>query len=119
MLNLGAFTGASKIIAFGLGGTAVFSGALLLIHKWLGRKSAQKEAEHKVSQAVTEEKINEATEEQKVITKKLQQAETASEESKKKVKDIARKAAIQMHNILKQDSIAKIDDEIGSDWGNL
>jgi flagellar biosynthesis component FlhA len=120
MFDLGIFTGSAKIVTFGLGGVALFGGLWLLIQKLTSGKSSDKRSVvHKIKQAVTQKKIEEVTKEQEVIVKQLKQAEQASEDSKEKIKKIVRKAAVEMNTILKEDSIAKIDDNIDDDWEKL
>jgi galactokinase/mevalonate kinase-like predicted kinase len=85
----------------------------------MNKKIKVKEITHKTKQQVLKEDLEEVTKEQEVIAKQLKQAEQASEESKQKVKTIARKAAVEMNKVLKEDSIAKIDAQIDSDWDDL
>jgi len=119
MPNLGIVSGASKIAVYGLGGVALFSGVMIFIQKFINKKPKEKEIAHAAKQEVLQENVEKVTKEQEVIQKQLKQAEQASEESKQKIQIIARKAAVEMNKVLKEDSIAKIDDQIDSDWNNL
>lgn len=120
MFDLGIFSGSAKIAFFGLGGVALFGGIWLLIQKFVhGKSSDKKSIVHKIKQAVLKEDLDNVTKEQKVITKQLKEAEKASEESKEKIKTIARKAAVEMNKVLKQESIAEIDNNIEEEWGKL
>lgn len=113
------FAGPGKIAIFGLGGVALFGGVMLFIQRFMGKKSEVREIAHAAKQEVLTENIEKVTKEQEVIQKQLKQAEEASVESKEKIKKIARKAAVEMNKVLKEDSIAKIDDQIDSDWEDL
>jgi galactokinase/mevalonate kinase-like predicted kinase len=118
-MDLGLFTGSGKIAFYGLGGVALFSGVMLLVQKFMNKKSEEKEISHEAVEQNIEEKIKEISKEQEVIQKQLKQAETASTESKEKIKKIAQKAAVDINKVLKEDSIAKIDEQIDSDWDKL
>lgn len=113
------FSGPGKIAFFGLGGVALFGGVMLFIQKFMGKKSEAREIAHTAVQKHIQTKVEKVTKEQEVIEKQLKQAEVATEESKEKIKVIARKAAVEMNKVLKEDSIAKISDQIDSDWEDL
>lgn len=119
MPDLGLLTGSAKIAVFGLGGVALFGGIMLFIQKFMNKKIKVREIVHETKQQVLKEDLEKVTKEQEVIAKQLKQAEVASEESKEKIKKIARKAAVDMNKVLKEDSIAKISDQIDSDWEDL
>lgn len=113
------FSGPGKIAIFGLGGVALFGGVMMFIQKFMGKRSEKREIAHNAVQEKIQQDIKKVTKEQEVIQKQLVQAEEASVESKEKIKKIARKAAVEMNKVLKEDSIAKIDDQIDSDWESL
>ena len=46
-------------------------------------------------------------------------SEKASKESKKKIDETLKKAAIDVNNILKEDNIANIDASIEDDWDDI
>lgn len=118
-MDLGILSGSGKIAIYGLGGVALFSGIMMLIQKFMGKKSETRKIAHTTKQEILKEDLEKISKEQEVIQKQLKQAEVASEESKEKIKVIARKAAVEMNKILKEDTIARIDDQIDSDWENL
>ena len=66
-----------------------------------------------------QEKIIKITKKQEVIAKQIEVAEKASDESKKKVDKILKKAAVEVNQILKEDNLAKIDQTIEDEWEDL
>lgn len=120
MFDLGILNGPAQIAIFGLGGVALFGGAWFLIQKFISGKSSEKRSiTHKIKQAVLKEDLDSVSKEQKVISKQLKQAEKASVKSREEIKTIAREAAVKINKVLKQDSIAEIDDMIEDEWENL
>jgi len=114
--------GAAKIGIFGLGSVALFGGLMLLLKRFMQKDSQEKNievAKHEGKQEQIQDQIVKITKEQEVLDKQIKMSETASEESKEKVKKIAQKAAVEMNSILKEDSIAKIDSVIDEEWENI
>ena len=116
---LEAIGGPAKIAVFGLGGAAIFGGAMLLFRRFTEKGGITRAALHKAFQSKKQEEIKEVTKKQEVLNKQLEMAEQASEDSKKRINEIAKKAAVEINQVLKEDSIAKIDEEIDKDWDDL
>ena len=114
-------TGPTKIAVFGLGTVGIVSLVMMLVQKFLKKSKAdiERETKHVVKQEQTEEKIKTITKEQEVLAKQVEVAESAAEDSKKKVKEIMKKASQEITETLKQDSIVKIDQQIEDDWSDL
>lgn len=112
----------ANIALYGLGGVAVFGGIFLIIQKFLSRDPGKKLKDllrKEKKQAVLEHDIKNITKEQQVIAAQVVAAEYASEETKKKIQDKLKKAAVEIQETLKQDGFAAIDDQIDEDWKNL
>jgi hypothetical protein len=111
-----------SIVTYGLGGVAVFGIVSIILQK-LASGSKVADAiqlfKHKESQDQAIEKVKTFTKEQEVVNKQLHAAEAASDESKKRVQQIVQKAAVDVQQVLKADSIQKVDDQIDDDWGKL
>lgn len=66
-----------------------------------------------------EEKIKKLTRKQEVIARQVKMAEGSSEESKKKVDQILKKAVKDVNRVLKEDNLEKIDQTINDEWEDL
>lgn len=113
--------GPLQIAMVGLGSVGLFGGVMLLIQKLTkkSKKDIEEETRHVVKQEQTQEKIKVITKEQEVLAKQVEVAESAADESRKKVKEIMKKASAEITETLKQDSIVKIDKQIEDDWNDL
>jgi len=65
------------------------------------------------------ENIEKTEEKQKVISVNVENKEKLAETTKTKIKEIEKKAAKEITEVLKEDSIAKIHKSIDSDWEDI
>jgi len=98
-------------------------GVLAAIAYWWSSKSDKKgdirNAVGAIFKKKTEAQIRDAEEKQKVVVAEIEKSEKLSEESKTKIKEIQKKAAKEIGVILKEESIAKIDEDIDKSWDDL
>lgn len=112
----------TNIVTYGLGGVAVFGILTMLLNKLAtGSKvsDALKMFKKEEKQKELAEKVKTLAKEQEVVVKQLKAAELASEDSKNKVQQIIRKAAVEAQRVLKEDSLQEIDSQIDEDWNKL
>lgn len=101
----------------GCGGLALI---VTFFMKWQrGDKSGILEEVHKVKQKFEIDKIKDVVKEQEVLSVNIKEKESLSKESVEKIKDIQKKAAKEVEEILKDDNIKRIHDQIDSDWEDL
>jgi len=98
-------------------------GILAAIAFWWSSRSDKssdiRKAAHKITHTISKKKIEEVEEKEKIVVAEIDKKEKISSESKKKIKDIQKKAAKEISSILKEESIAKIDEEIDRTWDDL
>lgn len=114
--------GPTTILMYGLGGTALVGIITMLLTKFTGRSKKKKLLDmfkKDKQQEDLQKEIKEVTKEQEVIKKQLQLADTASKETKQKIKKTLQKAAVEIQDTLKKEKISEIDAQIDSDWEDL
>jgi len=78
-----------------------------------------REAVHKITQKISREKISKIESDQTVVAVKVKNKESLAEESVTRIKDIQKKAAEEIEEVLKEDRIADIHKTIDEEWDNL
>jgi len=111
-----------EFILYGVGAVGLVGALALFLPKLLGKskktKILDKFKKDKKQKELQEEVVN-ITKEQKVIAEQLKASEHASEETKEVIKKKLQKAATEIQETLKQDSLSAIDDQIDEDWGKM
>ena len=97
---------------------ALAAGAYWLTSKG-DKKTAGREEASGILQKIGLQKVKDTEEKQKVVVAEIDKNEKLSEESKTKIKDIQKKAATEINTILKEESIAKIGEDIDKSWDEL
>jgi len=64
-------------------------------------------------------KVNTIEEKQGKLKVQIDNKESLSKESKKKIADIIKKSSKDIQNVLKQDDLKKIQNEIDEEWSNI
>lgn len=113
---------ASSIVLFGVGATALVGIITLISSKMASKSSGTKlldvfKKDQKQEELQTN--IKEVSKEQEVIVKQIELSQTASEETKEKIKKKLQQTAVEIQKTLKEDKISEIDKQIDSDWENL
>ena len=78
-----------------------------------------KEILKNIDQKRDHKKIDNINKKEEVIIRQIKLSEKASDESKKKINEITKKAVIEINNVLKEDSISVIDSIIEEDWDDI
>lgn len=98
-------------------------GGLSFIAYYLTSKGTEginiREAVHGLTQKLGQEKVNKIEEKQTVVKVEIENKEKLATESKEKIKEIQKKASEEIAEVLKQDNIAKIQDQIDEDWDEI
>lgn len=113
--------GAEHII-MGLAGVGGIGALFLFLPKLLGRSKKRKildEFKKDEKQKRLQDEVKVITKEQKVIAKQIEASEHASAETKEKIKKKLQKAAVEIQETLKEDSLSAIDDQIDDDWEGM
>jgi hypothetical protein len=111
-----------QTILMALGGVAGIGALFILLPKLLGRGGKDKildQFKKDEKQKRLQDEIIGITKEQQVIAAQIVASEHASAETKEKIKKKLQKAAIEIQQTLKEDSISVIDDQIDSDWEGM
>ena len=111
-----------NILTYGLGSVAIFGGISILFNKFIGsdsKKAFLEKFKKDEKQKELQENIEHIDKEQQVIASQVRITEKSAAETQVKVKNILRKAAVEIQETLKQDSISEIDKQIDEDWKNL
>jgi hypothetical protein len=111
-----------ETILMGLGGVGLIGALFIFLPKLLGRSKKSKildQFKKDEKQKRLQDEVIVITKEQKVIAAQVVAAEHASEETKVKIKKKLQKAAVEIQETLKQDSISAIDLQIDEDWEGM
>lgn len=93
--------------------------AYFFLSKSVGTKTSITKAIHDLIQKKVVERVKKVEGDQILIKVGIDQKEELAEESKKKIKDIQKKAAEEIYGILKEDDVVKIHKEIEEEWKEL
>ena len=111
-----------ETILMGLGGVGVVGALFIFLPKLFGRSKKDKILDifkKDEKQKRLQDEVKEITKEQKVIVAQIQASENASKETKEKIKKKLQKAAVEIQETLKEDSLSAIDTQIDDDWGKM
>jgi 23S rRNA G2069 N7-methylase RlmK/C1962 C5-methylase RlmI len=111
-----------QTILMGLGGVGLIGVLAIYLPKLLGRSADSKlldQFKKDETQKRLQDEIVGITKEQKVIAAQVKASETASKETKEKIKKKLQKAAIEIQETLKEDNISTIDSQIDDDWDGM
>ena len=111
-----------QTILMGLGGVGIIGALFIFLPKIFGRSKKNKiidmfkkgEEDKRL-----QDEVKDITKEQKVIVAQIKASETASKETKEIIKKKLQKAAVEIQQTLKEDSIAAIDEQIDDDWSDI
>ena len=104
------------IALYGLGGTAFFGIISVMLQK-LVKKGMDKI--DKPSTEKREQELKTITKEQEIISNQINQANAASEETKKKIKKILKTTATKVQEALNEDAKENIDKQLDEGWEDL
>jgi len=111
-----------ETILMGLGGVGIVGVLAIFLPKLLGRSKKSKlldQFKKDEKQKRLQDEVLVITKEQKVIAAQLEASEHTSKETKEKIKKKLQKAAVEIQETLKEDSLSAIDDQIDSDWEGI
>jgi hypothetical protein len=98
-------------------------GILAALAMWLtgrgDKKSNILKALHEATQDKGKKELEVIEKKQRVVEVDIKAREELAEESRSKIKDIQKKAATEINEVLLEDSLLKIQDEIDRDWDDL
>jgi len=103
-------------IVAGLGGIA---GLLFFLKQYIGGKADILKHLHKFKQKQGVEEVNKIVKKQKALRVEIKKGEQVSEDTKKKIKEVQKKAAKEMKEILNEDkAVGEMLDDFNdmSDW---
>jgi gas vesicle protein len=111
-----------QTILYGLGAVGIVGALALFLPKLFGRSNKSKILDtfkKDEKQKKLQDEVKNITKEQQVIAKQIEASEHASAETKEKIKKKLQKAAVEIQETLKQDSLSAIDEQIDDDWKDM
>ena len=111
-----------QTILMGLGGVGIVGAIFIFLPKIFGRSSAEKLLDNfkkDEKDKKLQDEVKKISKEEQVLAAQIKASENASEETKQKIKKKLQKAAVEIQQTLKEDSIAAIDDQIDEDWEDM
>ena len=107
---------ASNILwAIGAGGLIAFIGLFITS----GKSSEILKGLSNVFQKKQREKIDAIEDHQKTVEVNIREKEKLAVESRKKIVEIQKKATKDIEDIMKEDNLARLDQEIDEEWADL
>jgi len=110
---------AAVVIIGSIAGLSLLAALVMWITGRGSKKSDILKAIHEATQDKGKKKVEEITKKEKVVEVNIREKEKLATESRNKIKDIQKKAAAEIEEVLKEDNLKKIQDEIDEDWDEL
>ena len=104
-------------ILFGFGGCAFLG--LIGFFLTSGKGSAILNSVHQVIQDKFKKNIDKVESQQVVIKSNISNKEQIDIETKEKIKEIQKKASVEIQEVLKEKNLSKIAEEIDKEWENI
>lgn len=109
----------AKTVLYGFLGCGGLATVAWLLSSFLGKKSSILEAVHKITQKTAQESIKGVEEEQVVLETTINTKEKTSKDIVERIEIIQKNATREIQEVLKHGNLAKIHQEVDTEWENL